>query len=75
MTAGTGDGHPTGEGKRQRTEGTKRTEEWKRGAAGGGLPPRGGGSELGEGALEGDLSGVIEGQAAGGVEEPGEIAR
>ena len=46
-----------------------------RGAAGGGLPPRGGGSELGEGALEGDLSGVIEGEASGGVEEPGEIAR
>ena len=32
------------------------------------------GSEIGEGSLEGDLSGVSEGQASGGVEEPGEIA-
>ncbi len=37
-----------------------------------GYRPGGGGSELGEGALEGDLAGVLEGQAAGGVEEPGQ---
>ena len=46
-------------------------EDWRKGtgAAGGGLPPRWGGSELGEGVLDGDLAGVTEGQAAGGVEE------
>src|SRR5215210_9024759 len=37
------------------------------------LPPLGCGSERGERALEGDFARVLEGLAAGGVEEPGEI--
>ena len=65
---------PHGRGEKG-PKGQTRTNTDRHGRTGGGrggLPPRGGGSELGESALEGDLSGVIEGQAAGGVEEPGE---
>ena len=38
-----------------------------------GCRPGGCGSERGEGALEGDFASVLEGLAASGVEEPGEI--
>jgi hypothetical protein len=53
---------------RERARGEKQGGRWW-------LAARGGGSELGEGALEGDLAGVGEGLAADCIEEPGEIAR